>query len=126
MSWLLYLFFAAIVLAFVVLAVDLTRSSVVRAAVLRARVASYRPVSKSKLKGKRIEVKWYDEGPLTAEAQRRRGKQGKFFMGKVLSWDGKKKVYRVEYDDDLDGVYETNFIDKATASYIPSANWRVV
>ena len=78
-----------------------------------------------KLKGKRIKVKWYDEGPLTAEAQRQRGKQGKFFAGKVLSWNGKRKVYRVEYDDDVDGVYETNFIEKASASYIPRENWRL-
>jgi hypothetical protein len=77
-----------------------------------------------KLKGKSIRVKWYNEGPLTAKAQRERGTQGKFFAGKVLSYNRQKKVYRNQYEDDLDGVYETNLTEKTRNDFIPRENWK--
>ena len=77
-----------------------------------------------KLKGKSVRVKWYNEGPLTAKAQRERGTQGKFFVGKVLSYNRQKKVYRIQYEDDLDGVYETNLTEKTRNDFIPRENWK--
>ena len=79
-----------------------------------------------KLKGKRIKVKWYDEGPLTAKAESQRGKQGKYFQGKVIAYNSTKKVYRITYDDDLDGVYETNLTESQKGNFIPQANWKAL
>ena len=77
-----------------------------------------------KLKGKSIRVKWYDDGPLTVKAERERGKQGKFFSGKVVSFNSQKKVYRIAYDDDVDGIYESNLTVQSRSDFIPKANWR--
>ena len=69
-------------------------------------------------------VKWYDDGPLTVKAERERGKQGKFFSGKVVGFNSQKKVYRIAYDDDVDGIYETNLTVQSRGDFIPKANWR--
>ena len=75
------------------------------------------------LKGKTIKVKWYDEGPLTVKAVKARGSQGKLFPGVVKSYNSTKKVYRVQYEDDVDGVYETNLTEKSRSDFIPKKNW---
>ena len=76
-----------------------------------------------KLKGKQIKVKWYDDGILTTKAERLRGSQGKFFPGTVKAFDNTRKVYRVEYEDDVDGIYETNLTEQGRGSFIPKKNW---
>ena len=75
------------------------------------------------MKGKTIKVKWYDEGPLTVKAVKARGSQGKLFPGVVKSYNSTKKVYRVQYEDDVDGVYETNLTEKSRSDFIPKKNW---
>ena len=69
-------------------------------------------------------MKWYDEGPLTAKAERARGTQGKFFPGKVVSFDSTKKRYKIAYEDDVDSTYLTNLTEASQSSYIKPSNWR--
>jgi hypothetical protein len=78
-----------------------------------------------KLVGKQIRVKWFDDGPLTTEAVRRRGKQGKFYTGKVMSFVGKRKSYKIRYEDDLDGDYLTNLTESNRGDFIPATHWKV-
>ena len=77
------------------------------------------------LKGKTIKVKWYDDGPLTTKAEKARGSKGKMFIGIVKSYNSTKKVYRIQYEDDLDGVYETNLTETSRPDFIPRKNWSV-
>ena len=76
------------------------------------------------LVGKRIRVKWFDAGPLTAKAERARGTQGKFFPGKVVSFVSTKKRYKIAYEDDVDSTYLTNLTEASQSSYIKPSNWR--
>ena len=78
-----------------------------------------------KLVGKQIRVKWFDDGPLTTEAVRRRGKQGRFYTGKVMSFVDKRKSYKIRYEDDLDGDYLTNLTEPSRGDFIPAAHWKM-
>ena len=77
-----------------------------------------------RLIGSKIQVKWYDEGPLTVKAQRERGSQGRFFPGTVKTFDNSRKMYKIAYEDDLDSAYLTNLTEASRQSYIKPANWR--
>jgi hypothetical protein len=80
-----------------------------------------------KILNKNIRVKWYvrkdgDTEPLTAVAERRRGKKGTLFTGKAVSYNEVKKRYKVKFED---GDFPLNFTDKSRDDFIPARNWQI-
>ena len=76
---------------------------------------------------KNIRVKWYvrkdgDTEPLTAVAERRRGKKGTLYTGKAVSYNEVKKQYKVKF---ADGDFPLNFTDKNRDDFIPARNWQI-
>eukprot|EP01046_Picozoa_sp_COSAG06_P009457 COSAG06_NODE_495_length_15047_cov_11.349478_1_plen_465_part_00 len=76
------------------------------------------------LVGAKIKVKWDNQGPLTKDALRDRGKIGTFYTGQLLSYSKTANTYKIKYSDGLQDFINLN--DSTRGDFVSTDYWRVV
>jgi hypothetical protein len=73
--------------------------------------------------GKFIKVKFDNQGVLDKISEEMRGNRGRFYRGKVRSYDAREKLHTVYYRSD-DTTFYHNFMNPASDSFIKRENWK--
>jgi hypothetical protein len=86
----------------------------------RRRTRGLRPTD---MVGKFIKVKFDNQGVLDKISEEMRGNRGRFYRGKVRSYDAREKLHTVYYRSD-DTTFYHNFMNPASDSFIKRENWK--
>ena len=84
-----------------------------------------RAVDPNEIVGLKIQVKWFSRGGknkvLTA-TEVSKGSEGRFYKGKLLSYDKKTKRYSIRYEDGLTDTI--NLTDPKAKDFVPASSWK--